>query len=210
MDAIVKKLLTKEGIVEMTAEQCIIENEKLAYFVIRHKFNFSNPDIYDYHSLQDINQAALLGLYKSFKYYNIDKNIFFATYASMVIWNEIKMHLRKKSNQTMFTKCLSLNENITSSKKSENMDNLILQDVITDSLNIEEESILKTCINETVKTFNKNQKKSFELYVKGYTQDQATKEMKFSQSYISRINKSYKLKFYNAIYGYNIKINDKF
>lgn len=82
------------------------------------------------YEIEDLQQIAFIGLQKAYESYDIDKDILFLTYASMIIGNELRMyHRRNKKHEDVF----SLNK--TFSFKDDEIEYI---DTISDDTNYEE------------------------------------------------------------------------
>ena len=162
-----------------TIPEIFNSNIKIAYKIAQ---QYKNCGI----ECEDLKQMCLLGLWKATITYKNDKGIAFSTYSYRVIQNELNHYLR--NNRKYFTnKYFSeeIGENIT------------LEDAIADKHNKIEELENKLdndlYINK-IKTspLKINERKTFELYLKGYKQDKIAKIIGCSQPQISRYIKKLK------------------
>lgn len=146
-------------------------------------------------NIDDLTSVGTIGLIKAVKFFNADKQIKFATFASRCIENEILMFLRKNNKVDV-----SLDEPLSTDKDG---NELVLGDLIgTDSeivyKSIEskvEIEILAELINRLPPREKFIMKLRYGLAdSKEYTQKEVADKLNISQSYISRIEKKVLLK----------------
>lgn len=146
-------------------------------------------------NIDDLTSVGTIGLIKAVKFFNADKQIKFATFASRCIENEILMFLRKNNKVDV-----SLDEPLSTDKDG---NELVLGDLIgTDSeivyKSIEskvEIEILAELINRLPPREKFIMKLRYGLAdTKEYTQKEVADKLNISQSYISRIEKKVLLK----------------
>ena len=168
------------------AEEMFNKNINIAYKI---SSEYKNWDC-----LADIQQIALLGLWKSILKFDSTRNIKFSTFAYSVIKNEINFYLRKIRKHG---NNISINTII--------YDDLTLEDAMADE---------KDYIGELIdfldkqKIFNKidltdRQKKILELTKVGKTQKNIAKILNISQPEVSRDIKRIKNKIMRVEGGYN-------
>lgn len=69
------------------ADKTIRNNERLIYHIIKRYFHWLEHD-------EDAIQCARIGMFKAWKTFDVDKGYQFATYATKVILNEVRMYMR--------------------------------------------------------------------------------------------------------------------
>ncbi|WP_367567263.1 sigma-70 family RNA polymerase sigma factor [Lacrimispora sp.] len=173
-------------------EYLIINNIRLAISIAQ-KFSFE----------EDYESVAMIGLIKAVDTFNLDKDIQFATYASMVIRNEILMYIRK-------TKKHSSNisfETIIHSDPDGNP--LTLGDVLENKDDFLDNVEKKEELTELYKAINslsdRDRKIICLLYgidTKPYTQKEVGDILKVSQSYVSRLEKNILMKMKKKLKNY--------
>lgn len=137
-----------------------------------------------YLNSDDLIQAGTIGLWKAIKTYDFNKPASFTTYATTCINNEIRMLLREqqKYNRLVYTSLSSiLHENADG--ETLHVDD-ILYDIKSNEAfrNIEIIEIMKEKL-----CFSEIEKKVISLRLQNKTQIEISKELQFSQSYVSRI-----------------------
>lgn len=160
----------------MTKEEVFENNKLLAYKIIQ-KYKTSGIEY------EDLEQIAMLALWKAAITYKQEKGFTFSTYAYRVIQNEINSYLRK--NRKYFTD-RHLEEKI--------YEGTTLEEVITDNKNnieeFEERVDCQNLINQIKNNLSKNKEKQvFKLAQKGYKQVQIGLKIGISQAQVSRILK---------------------
>lgn len=153
-------------------------NEKLCFYVAR---RYTNTGI----EVEDLASIGKIGLIKSYKTFDISKGFKFATYASMVINNEILMYLRRNKKHNGNTNLeKTLNVDIDGNE-------LTLIDILPapeDDIKYEDFDALK----KTLKIFNDNAAENYKQILQMYfyeekTQLEIAKVLGISQSYVARI-----------------------
>lgn len=151
-------------------EQLVTDNHNLIYWFIQKK----NLDIDLYYDV------LAIGLCKAAIHYNESKNSKFATYAVVVMDNEYKAECRRNMSQGRRCDTLcSLDELIHNEKG----DIFPRSELITNGLTVYDEIIpynLEDILTDT-------QLQLVRLYMLGFTQDEISKQLNYSQSYISRL-----------------------
>lgn len=168
------------------------ENENLVYFCLK-KYGLEFDE--------DYQQMARIGLWNACKSFDISKEFKFSTYAVHVINNEVFKQFRKinaKKERTAVV--ISLNEKISNNGTTKDIENLTYEDSLADSKDYYESFIIKDVIKQVYDKLSKEEQKLFILYfVEDKTQQEISKKLNLSQSYISRLLKKLKNKFKNAI-----------
>lgn len=157
------------------------ENMKLAYSC-ENKFNQNCIP------KQDMQQHAMLGLWKACKTYDDTRGFNFSTYATACIKNEMQMAVRSYTKKYKMVNVESLDESIVS---SEDGVDLSLLDIIADPLDIEDE-LFKSEIWCNVKGLLQELTEREQLLIRmyffdGWTQKEISSYLKLTQSSISRI-----------------------
>lgn len=70
------------------ADKTIRNNENLIYHIIKRNFHWLEHD-------EDAIQCARIGMFKAWKTFDPDKGYAFATYATKVMLNEVRMYMRR-------------------------------------------------------------------------------------------------------------------
>ncbi len=175
----------KEG--DTAAKNKLIEhNLRLVAHIVK-KYYITNVE------QEDLISIGTIGLIKGISTFKADKNIRLATYAARCIENEILMYLRsiKKTGQDVY-----INDPIDTDKDG---NTLTLIDIIADDTDITEEidtklklEHLKNIINDALDS----REKTILCYrygiggVEELTQNEISKRLNISRSYVSRIEKS--------------------
>lgn len=147
------------------------DNIRLAFYMVR---KYRSPFV----DLEDIQGTALLGLVKASAEYDPEKGIKFATFASVVIQNEILQLLRREYKQKAFVR--SLNEEIS--------DGLTLEDMLPDNRSMENSIMAKAQLEDLWKRMDAREKKVVWMIVaQGLPQKTVGKSLHISQSMVSRI-----------------------
>ena len=170
---------------EKARNELIIHNIRLVIYEVKTKFNFIQ------YNKQDLVSSGLIGLMKAVSSFDINKNIDFATYATVCIDNEIRMFLRVSSKHQNID---SLDREL---KFPEQGNKFTLADVIASELNLIDDYILKEDYQEIRLLLNNLPEREKEIIMmhygfyedKIYTQEEIAKHFKISQSYVSRITK---------------------
>lgn len=161
----------------MTNEEIFNQNINIAYKLTQ---QYKNCGIeYD-----DLKQICLLALWKAVITYKNDKGWAFSTYSYKVIQNELNYYLRQ--NRKYF---------INRYFSEETGENITLEDMIEDKYNrieeLEDNLDNEFLINKIKSSLLKvNERKTFELYLKGYKQDKIAKIIGCSQPQVSRYIKN--------------------
>lgn len=158
----------------MVAEELFKNNIKIAYKVFS---NYAKTITKNHRD--DIEQEALLGLWKAATTFKEENKIAFSTYAYAVINNQILMYLRalKKHKQT-----ISLYEEIG--------DNICILDTIAEDTNCFEDLEDMECVKEILKIMQKYDDKSMKalkLRIQGKRQQEIANILGISQTYVSRL-----------------------
>ena len=146
-------------------------------------------------NIDDLTSVGTIGLIKAVKFFNADKQIKFATFASRCIENEILMFLRKNNKVDV-----SLDEPLSTDKDG---NELVLGDLIGTDSEIVYKSIESKVeieiLAELINRLSPREKFIMKLRygladTKEYTQKEVADKLNISQSYISRIEKKVLLK----------------
>ncbi len=105
--------------------------QKLVYSVLKYiyKLSLKYSKNYDscYTSIEDIFGVGIVGCMKAIKYFSLDKNIRFLSFASIVIENEIKYYIRTQKINKIQT--ISINTLLINDSDGSNVE---LEDLIVD------------------------------------------------------------------------------
>ncbi len=175
---------------DITAKNMIIEqNMSLVSNIVRERFytakkryNYNG----DYKDLESIGYKALIQAAETF---DISMNNTFSTYAYIVIYHKILNYIKEKNNNLQI---ISLSTPVC---KSDYDKDVLLSDILTSDINIEEEYLdyeLKTVINKFVKKLPEPERDITRLYFGFYdnkpkTQEQISKIHNISRAKVSTI-----------------------
>lgn len=154
----------------MTKEQenLVIENHNLIYYFI-HKYNLSIEDYYD---------VCAIGLCKAAISYDKSKEVKFATYACVIIENDIRQILRnKKYSAPMYSLDMTFNNT------SDGTGGIAFVENLTTGLSAYDE-ILPYQLD---KVLNTQEYKLVALILEGYTQVEIANIIGISQPMVSRM-----------------------
>lgn len=169
-------------------------NLRLVAYIINKKFQTfvkDNPLM----DSEDLMEIGVIGLIKAIDTFNMEKEIKFATYASIVICNEILMSLRRikkeKGNQSL-NKFIDIDSDDTSLTLMDTLDSG--EDIMGNYERIETEIVIK----EALALLSDVERQVVELYY-GFKDErlnikQIGDRLGYSQSYVSRINAEAKRK----------------
>lgn len=182
---LIRYLIKAEGERKMQekVEKLVTNNLGLVRYVAK-QFSSSNVDF------DDLVSEGTMGLIKAASSFDETKNVKFSTYSSQCIRNEILMYLRKE-NKHLDVKSI---DDILSEDKDGNT--FVLSEIIADKSNYYEDrdtnEVLENVLNWILNL--KDTKKRTVLLLKsaGVKQNKIGKDLGFSQSYISRIEKKMK------------------
>lgn len=166
---------------DLEARATIIEtNTRLAAHCA---FSFHNTGI----SYDDLMGVAMIGLIKAADSFKLDKKIKFATYASRCMNNEILMLMRNnKKHQSVFY----LDEPTTNDGEGgqQQLKDKIRDDSIEEFSEAVIESEIARNVREIISTLPLVEQKVLDMrFFKEMTQKEVSKVLKFSQSYITRL-----------------------
>lgn len=160
-------------------EQKVLENQRLVHYILK-KYHF-NPSDYD-----DFFQIGMIGLVKAVITFDENRKFAFATYASKVIHNELRMYF-KRNKKTL--KNMSIN---TVLNQHFNGEVTTLEDVLVDEKstgfeeNIEKAQLITYCISIILNYFS-NRDAIILLYaIADVSQHDIAKKVGLSQPQISR------------------------
>lgn len=147
-----------------TEQQKIVEdNEKLIYWFM-HRHNLKVEDYYD---------ILAIGLCKAAYNYK-DNASKFSTYATAIMQNEVRMHIRNNSNKSKIPEGITISLNAP-------IGDFEMQDMLYGMRDVWDELILLDNIN-----FTNMEKEILNLCVIGYTQRQIAERLNVGQPYICR------------------------
>jgi RNA polymerase sporulation-specific sigma factor len=169
------------------AELLITTNLRLVHY-IAHKYRFPQSEH------DDIASVGTIGLIKAAKTFDVRKKVKFATYAAKCINNEILIYYRK--NHKDWNNCVYLDTTI---RANNNDSSYTLSDIIVDeSVDYEIRTINCITLAEHLhRIFNSLDIRSLAIFladVAGWPQEYSAEKLYTSQSYVSRIAKSVKVK----------------
>ena len=150
--------------------------------------NQYNLSIYD----EDLFMVGIEGLLKAIDKYDPSKGVAFATYATPAIRNQIFMSFRKKE----ITISRSLDE-LVSIRDAE----VPLKELIADTVDIASEVVAEICSNSVLDILTEKERKIVDLRLCGKKQREIAKMMNLSQSYVSKILKSARIKYERVLGG---------
>ena len=180
MEVTNEKLIVKAKEGCMESYELLFKRNKAFTHFIANKF----PNVGE---MEDVEAVARFGMLKAYKAFDVSKGFKFATYASRVMENEILMYARRlKKHQGVLSIELPAYE-------EDDGREILLSDVLAGKDNLEEDycskesiQILKVLIGE----LNTRDKRIIQsLYFDRKTQKEVAKEMGFSQSYISKLER---------------------
>ncbi|WMJ79561.1 sigma-70 family RNA polymerase sigma factor [Clostridium sp. MB40-C1] len=170
-----KPIKLKNQIKNMTIEEVYKQFEKFIYKVCqtwRRKYE-----------IDDLVQVAFLGLNKAYENYDIEKNVLFLTYASMLINNELRLYHRKNKkheNNISMSTTFQLKDN-----------NLELEDTLQDDINYEDVAITNIeygRLKLAMKKLTQNEQRIIEaLHFQYRSQKEIANELNLTQPYVSRV-----------------------
>lgn len=161
------------GMMKLTDEQrqLVADNHGLIYHILKQK-NLSIDEYYD---------AAAIGLCKAASTFDESKSKF-ATYACIVMLNEIRMGFRQIKRQGRLMVVASLDDPVPGT------DGAILADIIP-SIDTPETCISALTIQDCVRTMGPKQRQVIELAMQGLRQHQIAEVVGISQPYVARLLK---------------------
>lgn len=154
-------------------ERLFKENLKLAYWCAK-KFHSQCVDN------QDIEQAALIGLWKASESFRLDIDAKFSTYATKCIRNQILMEFRKVNRQTKL-ELIRLEDSILGT------DELSVSQVVSDSTSVMDDTPIE--LLEYISQLSERDRYIIKLRMQGESQGKISKRLGISQSQCSRILK---------------------
>lgn len=158
-------------------EQLVLDNINLANNIA---WKYSKI-LYKQMEFEEIQAIAYLGLVKSAKTFDKDKNFTFSTYSYTVMKNEILTAL-KELNKSPNIFIISLDSEIDN--------NLSFYDVIDDNYNVQnqiENKLLKEDFYRNINKLSEIEKSIITYYINGYTMQQIGNMYNYSQPQISII-----------------------
>lgn len=173
--------------------ECLIKNNIRLAISVAQRFSYE----------EDYESVAMIGLIKAVDTFNLDKEIQFATYASMVIRNEVLMYIRKmkkhSSNISFETIINCDSDGITLSIS----DVLEYEDESFDNVEqVEQREKLYDVIYSLPDRECKIICLLYGLGEKVHTQKQVAERLGISQSYISRLEKNILKKMKSMLKNY--------
>ena len=166
----------------MTAKQLFQENMKFAYFYLNKHLPSKAFD-------EDIQQIALMALWKACLYFDPEKGTAFTTLASNCLFNDLTNHLRgnrKKWGNTIL---------FTDYEIFDNKGRVFNERNLLESIEEADDPIGAIDTYDTItELFDETEQKIFDMLVEGKTQIEIGKEIGCSYQYISQKIKRMKLK----------------
>lgn len=169
----------------MPEEQVILDNINLVYLVLK-QMNL-------YKEYEEWFDVGVIGLIKSVKNYNPDYGLALSTYACRCIKNEILLEIRKNNSnkRKVNMNCVSLEKEIYNNGTGEF---ILLKDKIPSEYDLEKEIIKNDVMLNLLNVLNDKEKyvlvHTYGLFGNEiYKQCKMSKELKKSQTQISRILK---------------------
>lgn len=180
-----KSELSKQGALQLwntyhseyAKEQMVLANYGIVFSVMQ---NLGVP-VND----EDMFQTGIVGLLKAINTFDSSKGYNFSTYAFPIVRNELLMSFRKskKSVRAAF----SLDDNVDIG----NGESVPYAELMADGRDHEKDVINSILVQQIFGTLNLREKRIFIMFfVESKTQCEISKEMKLSQSYVSRIIKN--------------------
>lgn len=173
-------------------EKLVTNNLGLVRYVAK-QFSSSNVDF------DDLVSEGTMGLIKAASSFDETKNVKFSTYSSQCIRNEILMYLRKE-NKHLDVKSI---DDILSEDKDGNT--FVLSEIIADKSNYYEDrdtnEVLENVLNWILNLNDAKERTVLLLKSAGVKQHEIGKDLGFSQSYISRMEKKINENLHGCIRG---------
>lgn len=161
---------------EYAKEQMILTNYGIVFFVMR-RLGIPAFD-------EDMFQIGSIGLLKAIDTFDASKGCF-STYAFRLVRNELLISFRKSKKSVRAT--FSLDDNVDIG----NGESVPYAELIADGRDHEKDVINSMLVQQIFGTLNLREKRIFIMFfVENKTQCEISKEMKLSQSYVSRIIKN--------------------
>lgn len=159
----------------LTEEQkkLVTDNHNLIYYCVP---SYDRDELYD---------VAAIALCKAAATYNKDASKF-TTYAIKCITNELRLYHRKIAASKRIPVDLVCSYDITTEE------GLTLINLLSDSVNVEEEVITKTFLKSTIESFDSMRKDIVHYLMLGYKQQEIADATGYSQGQVSRIIKEIK------------------
>lgn len=159
----------------LTEEQkkLVTDNHNLIYYCVP---SYDRDELYD---------VAAIALCKAAATYNKDASKF-ATYAIKCITNELRLYHRKIAASKRIPADLVCSYDITTAE------GLTLVDLISDSVNVEEEVVAKAFLKSTIESFDRKQRNIVKYLSLGYKQQEIADAIGYSQAQVSRSIKEIK------------------
>ena len=173
------------------ADKTIKNNKRVIYYIIEKYFSSFKYD-------EDAIQCARIGMYKAWKSYDPDKGCSFATYATRVMMNEVRMYIRKQKRIVKY-EVHHLDDIIGEDK---NGNTLTLLDVLYAPTD-ESDHMVKQEVEKLIDSLSRREKMILYYLDAGYNQRDIAAVFNISQSYVSRIISKIKKKFMNQLVDIN-------
>lgn len=165
-------------------ENLILDNINLIYYVLKQLNLYEKRD--------DYFDVGMIGLCKAADTYNTDKKAAFSTYAYSVIMNSVLHEIRRENSNKQ-----KINNDTISLSKPVSIDGdreILLEDVLSNDINIEEEICYKETLEELDKCIDElpPREKVILIYYYGLygtrrcNQQEISKELCVSQCLVSR------------------------
>lgn len=162
---------------EYAKEQMVLVNYRIVFSVMQ---NLGVP-VND----EDMFQTGIIGLLKAIDTFDSSKGYSFSTYAFPIVRNELLMSFRKSKKSVKAA--ISLDDNVDIG----NGESVPYAELMADGRDYEKDVINSMLVQQIFGTLNLREKRIFIMFfVENKTQCEISKEMKLSQSYVSRIIKN--------------------
>lgn len=135
---------------------------------------------------EDLEQVGMIGLFKALRTFDFKKKIGFATYAVIVIENELRQELKRENRYAKLLVAFSLDDTFSAQEDSE----VTYADMIAGDRDVEHECICGVSIQEITKSLSEVERKILALRILGKNQRYIANQTGLSQSYVSRAIKS--------------------
>lgn len=180
------------------------KDEELYNYFFKRNIRFCNHIACKYRNIDELDvliQIAMIGMIKAFDTFDTNKNSKFATYAGVIMTNEILMYARKEKRN----KNVSMNKIIC--LDGDGNEKILEESLFTKNYSVDENLITKDTIDELNLVMNNLKEKENEIikmrYFEELNQNEVANKLNISQSYVSRLERRSLLKMRKEL----IKIN---